>query len=85
MEFKFTPNLKDKRAQKDIQKFQELKKYHESIKRVYFFSIDTNTDLYRYIFYRGSWYEKFYREGRGVPDKDRWNFYILKPEEEKSN
>lgn len=80
MEFKFVPKLSDESAQKDIKKFHELKKYDATIQRVYFCSIDENVDLYRYISYRGYWFEKYYREARGVPEKDGWNFYVLKPE-----
>ncbi len=82
MEFKFVPKLSDKGAQKDIQKFQKLKKYDESIKRVYFCSIDKNVKLHRYVNYRGTWYDQFYREARGVLRKNEWDFFVLKPEDD---
>ncbi|PWI47367.1 hypothetical protein CEE45_12290 [Candidatus Heimdallarchaeota archaeon B3_Heim] len=82
MEFKFLPNFFEKAAQEDIAKFQALKKHHESIQRVYFITIETNVNILRYINYCGHWFEKFYREARGVPNNEDWDFFILKPEEE---
>lgn len=79
-EFKFLPKLKDEDAQKDIKKFQNLKRYDDDIKRVYFLSIDENTDFYRFINYKGSWFENYYREGRGIPSdskKGEWDFEII--------
>jgi len=79
-EFKFLPKLKDNEAQNDIEKFRWLKKYDKDIKRVYFLSVDKNVDFYRFINYRGSWYENYYREGRGIPSNERegeWDFKIM--------
>ena len=82
MEFKYHPRLKEDSAEYDISKFQDLKRYDENIERVYFFSIDRNKELYRYVNYRGKWFENYYREGRGMPDEEKegeWNFFLLQP------
>jgi hypothetical protein len=82
MEFKFNPKLSEREAQRDIRKFQALKKYDATIQRVYFCSIDKNVNLNRYLSYRGSWFEKFYREARGIPEGYNWDFSVLKPEKD---
>lgn len=82
MEFKFIPNLKDEEAQKDIEKLAEISL--ESIKRIYFFSIDGNEEYYRYIKKHGYWFKNYYREGRARPldeENNEWEFKLIKPEE----
>src|SRR3990172_2988986 len=37
---------------------------------VYFFNIDKNDHLNGYISYTGEWFMSFYKEGRGIPNKN---------------
>lgn len=81
IEFKFVGKMKNDVAQDDIRKLRELKNIDNKVKRAYFFLIEDRTDYSRFINYHGNWYERYYREGRGLPiDTDKrnqkWNFTI---------
>ena len=55
IEFKYHPKLEVDSANYDINKIRDLSNSISSIERLYFFSIDKNERIYRYIVLHGKW------------------------------